>query len=61
MAPNRKNANKAVKETVNKDINNVVKNIDFLSLQNKKVLITGASGLVGFYLAQCIKKLQNEQ
>ena len=45
---------------LNKDINNVVKNIDFLSLQNKKVLITGASGLVGFYLAQCIKKLQNE-
>jgi len=45
---------------LNKDINNVVKNIDFSSLQNKKVLITGASGLVGFYLAQCIKKLQNE-
>jgi UDP-glucuronate decarboxylase len=45
---------------LNKDIDNVVKNINFSSLQNKKVLITGASGLVGFYLAQCIKKLQNE-
>ena len=45
---------------LNKDIDNVIKNINFSSLQNKKVLITGASGLVGFYLAQCIKKLQNE-
>lgn len=43
-----------------KDINNIVKSIDFKSLQNKKVLITGASGLVGFYLTQCVKKLQSE-
>jgi UDP-glucuronate decarboxylase len=43
-----------------KDINKVIENIDFSSLQNKKVLITGASGLVGFYLTQCVKRLQNE-
>jgi nucleoside-diphosphate-sugar epimerase len=42
------------------DINRIIKNIDFTSLQNKKVLITGASGLVGFYLTQCVKRLQNE-
>jgi nucleoside-diphosphate-sugar epimerase len=42
------------------DINRIVENIDFTSLQNKKVLITGASGLVGFYLTQCVKRLQNE-
>ena len=43
-----------------KDINNIIKNIDFSSLQNKKILITGASGLVGFYLTQCIRELQNK-
>ena len=43
-----------------KDINSIVKNIDFSLLQNKKILITGASGLVGFYLTQCVKKLQDE-
>jgi nucleoside-diphosphate-sugar epimerase len=42
------------------DINRVIENIDFSPLQNKKILITGASGLVGFYLTQCIKKLQDE-
>jgi nucleoside-diphosphate-sugar epimerase len=43
-----------------KDINRVIENIDFSTLENKKVLITGASGLVGFYLTQCVKRLQNE-
>jgi nucleoside-diphosphate-sugar epimerase len=42
------------------DINRVIENIDFTSLKDKKVLITGASGLVGFYLTQCVKRLQNE-
>jgi nucleoside-diphosphate-sugar epimerase len=43
-----------------KDINRIIENIDFSTLKNKKVLITGASGLVGFYLTQCVKRLQNE-
>jgi nucleoside-diphosphate-sugar epimerase len=43
-----------------KDINRIIENIDFSPLKNKKVLITGASGLVGFYLTQCVKRLQNE-
>ena len=43
-----------------KDIDRVIEKIDFTDLQDKKVLITGASGLVGFYLTQCIKRLQNE-
>jgi nucleoside-diphosphate-sugar epimerase len=42
------------------DIIRVIQNIDFTSLTDKKVLITGASGLVGFYLTQCVKRLQNE-
>lgn len=43
-----------------KDIDCIINKVDFSDLQNKKVLITGASGLVGFYLAQCVKKLQTE-
>ena len=43
-----------------KDIDRIIENIDFSNLQDKKVLITGASGLVGFYLAQCVRRLQNE-
>ena len=43
-----------------KDIDRILEKVDFSSLQNKKVLITGASGLVGFYLTQCVKKLQDE-
>ena len=42
------------------DINRIINKVDFSSLQNKKILITGASGLVGFYLVQCVKKLQTE-
>jgi len=43
-----------------KDIDRIIEKIDFSDLQDKKVLITGASGLVGFYLTQCVKRLQNE-
>lgn len=42
------------------DINNIIKDIDFSYLKDKKILITGASGLVGFYLTQCVKTLQKE-
>lgn len=43
-----------------KDIDRIIEKIDFSDLKDKKILITGASGLVGFYLAQCVKKLQNK-
>jgi nucleoside-diphosphate-sugar epimerase len=42
------------------DLDRIIKDIDFSSLKNKKVLITGASGLVGFYLSQCLKELKNK-
>ena len=42
------------------DLDGIIKDIDFSYLKNKKVLITGASGLVGFYLTQCLKELQND-
>jgi nucleoside-diphosphate-sugar epimerase len=43
-----------------KEISSIVDNIDFSYLRNKKILITGATGLVGFYLTQCIKYSQSE-
>jgi nucleoside-diphosphate-sugar epimerase len=43
-----------------KELNKIIGDIDFSYLKDKKVLITGASGLVGFYLSQCLKELQKE-
>lgn len=40
------------------EIFELIKKIDFSSLKNKKVLVTGASGLVGFYLSQCLRHIQ---
>lgn len=37
-----------------------IKNINFNKLRNKKVLITGASGLVGIHLLASLKEVQNE-
>jgi UDP-glucuronate decarboxylase len=47
-------------EFLKEDLDKITKNIDFSYLKDKKVLITGASGLVGFYLSQCLKELQND-
>jgi UDP-glucuronate decarboxylase len=47
-------------EFLKSDLNKIIKDIDFSYLKNKKILITGASGLVGFYLSQCLKELKNE-
>jgi nucleoside-diphosphate-sugar epimerase len=47
-------------EFLKDDLDSIIKDIDFSYLKNKKVLITGASGLVGFYLSQCLKELQKE-
>lgn len=43
---------------LNKEIERITQVVDFTSLKNKKILITGATGLVGFYLTQCVKKLR---
>jgi NADPH:quinone reductase-like Zn-dependent oxidoreductase len=47
-------------EFLKNDLEGIIKSIDFSYLKNKKILITGASGLVGFYLSQCLKELQND-
>jgi len=36
---------------------NIISKIDFSSLENKKVLITGSSGLLGVYISCCLLKL----
>jgi nucleoside-diphosphate-sugar epimerase len=35
----------------------IIKNIDFNQLRNSKILITGASGLIGVYLVSCLKQI----
>jgi nucleoside-diphosphate-sugar epimerase len=44
---------------IEKECIEVVNKIDFEELKNKKVLITGASGLIGVYLISCLKELKN--
>lgn len=46
-------------EFLKEDLDRIIKDIDFSYLKNKKILVTGASGLVGFYLSQCLKELQD--
>lgn len=49
---------------VKEDIKNIIKNFDeeelVKKLKNKSVLITGASGMIGSYLAYTFIKLNNE-
>ena len=47
-------------DILNKEITHITQSIDFSSLKGKKILITGATGLVGFYLTQCVKNLRKE-
>ncbi len=42
-------------EIIKKDCLNILQNVDISSLKNKKVLITGASGLIGIYIVYCLK------
>jgi nucleoside-diphosphate-sugar epimerase len=35
----------------------IIKNIDFNQLRNSKILITGASGLIGVYLVSCLNQI----
>lgn len=42
------------------DFNKILAAVDFSNLVNKKVLITGASGLLGVYLVLCLSKIKTE-
>lgn len=39
----------------------IVKKIDFTQLRNKKILVTGASGLIGVYLVSCLKQVSKTE
>ena len=39
---------------ITKDCLNILNNVDLSSLKNKKILITGASGLIGVYIVSCL-------
>lgn len=45
---------------IEKEAKEIVGKIDFEQLRNKKVLITGASGLIGIYLTACLKQIKEE-
>lgn len=45
---------------IEKETKEIVEKIDFEQLRNKKVLITGASGIIGVYLTACLKQIQKE-
>ncbi len=38
----------------------IVAGIDFSQLQDKRVLVTGASGLIGIYMVACLKELKTK-
>jgi len=42
---------------ISNDISNIASRTDLKFLKNKKILITGASGLVGSYFAQTLQHL----
>ena len=44
-------------DIVENECKDIIKKIDFSSLNNKKILITGASGLIGIYIASCLQLL----
>lgn len=42
------------------DVTDILPNIDFSKLKNKRILITGASGLVGIYMMSCIERFREK-
>lgn len=45
---------------IEQEAKKIVEKIDFEQLRNKKVLITGASGLIGVYLTACLKEIKEQ-
>jgi len=45
---------------IENDIDFILNKVDLTPLRNKKILITGASGLIGLYFVSCLKRLQKE-
>jgi nucleoside-diphosphate-sugar epimerase len=45
---------------IKEDVNNIISRINFDYLNNKSVLVTGASGLVGLYFMSCLRELKKK-
>ncbi len=45
-------------DSIQKDAKNLIRGIDFSYLNNKSILITGASGFLGIYFISCLKFLK---
>lgn len=40
---------------IDRDVSSICEKLDFSQIYNKKILVTGASGLIGVYLISCLK------
>lgn len=45
---------------IDSECKSITNNIDFAQLQNKKILVTGASGLIGIYVTKCLLLLKQK-
>jgi UDP-glucuronate decarboxylase len=45
---------------ITEEVKKIVTDIDFSQLQDKRVLVTGASGLIGVYMVACLKEIQTK-
>lgn len=45
---------------IESDVRDILKVVNLEKLKNKSILVTGSSGLLGIYLANCLKELQQE-
>ena len=47
-------------DLIDTECHSIVEKIDFSALRGKKILITGASGIIGVYLLSCLKNIQKD-
>lgn len=45
---------------IENECNEIIKKIDFSQLKNKRILVTGASGLIGVYMVSCLKQIAKQ-
>lgn len=47
-------------DLIDTECRSIVEKIDFSALRGKKILITGASGIIGVYVLSCLKNIQKD-
>ena len=45
---------------IESDVNNILQVVNLEKLRNKSILVTGSSGLLGIYIASCLKQVQQQ-